>query len=118
MQLANKDLMFEEDDGRHKATVNIYGRVTTMTRRVVAVFEDVVTVDTTESFRATPPERLFVGTYDLDNSGGGAGGIPNYDIAPNGQRFLMLRPEVESEQDTRQINVVLNWFEEIERLVP
>ena len=78
----------------------------------------VVTVDTTESFRATPPERLFVGTYDLDNSGGGAGGIPNYDIAPNGQRFLMLRPEVESEQDTRQINVVLNWFEELKARVP
>ena len=47
VQLENKDLVFREKDGRHKAIVNVYGRVTTMTRRVVAVFEDVVTIDTT-----------------------------------------------------------------------
>jgi GWxTD domain-containing protein len=47
VQLENKDLVFREEDGRHKAIVNIYGRVTTMTRRVAAVFEDVVTVNTT-----------------------------------------------------------------------
>ena len=60
VQLANKDLMFEEDDGRHKATVNIYGRVTTMTRRVVAVFEDVVTVDTTAERLPFETERSSI----------------------------------------------------------
>ena len=47
VQLENKDLVFREEEGRHRAIVNIFGRVTTMTRRVAAVFEDVVTVDTT-----------------------------------------------------------------------
>jgi serine/threonine-protein kinase len=40
-----------------------------------------------------------------------------YDVAPDGQRFLMIK---EGEQQLRvtQLNVVLNWFEELKRLVP
>ena len=38
-----------------------------------------------------------------------------YDVAPDG-RFLMIRAEESSEP--AQINVVLNWFGELERLVP
>jgi len=36
-----------------------------------------------------------------------------YDISPDGQRFVMIKEQGES-----QINVVLNWFEELKRLVP
>ena len=37
---------------------------------------------------------------------------------PEGQRFLMLKP-VESETSApTQINIVLNWFEELKRKVP
>jgi serine/threonine-protein kinase len=40
----------------------------------------------------------------------------HYDVHPDGQRFLML---AESENESRpRINVVLNWFEELRRLVP
>jgi len=45
IQLDNKDLQFENKDGLAKATVNIYARITSMSRRVVNVFEDVVTVE-------------------------------------------------------------------------
>ena len=38
----------------------------------------------------------------------------NYDVDAQG-RFLMIR---EAEQGANQINVVLNWFEELKRLVP
>jgi len=38
-----------------------------------------------------------------------------YDISPDGQHFLMIE-EVPAKQ--AQINVVLNWFEELKRLVP
>ncbi len=40
----------------------------------------------------------------------------NYDISPDGQRFLMIKRE----QDLvpTEIIVVLNWFEELKRLVP
>ena len=40
--------------------------------------------------------------------------LPNWDITPDGERFVM----VSGEPPGHQINFVLNWFEEIERLVP
>jgi serine/threonine-protein kinase len=46
-------------------------------------------------------------------------GLPygrNYDISPDGERFLVL--EMEPDPPIAQVNVVLNWFDELERLVP
>jgi GWxTD domain-containing protein len=40
--LEKKDLQFQDKDGVSKAIINIYGRITSMSRRVVNVFEDVV----------------------------------------------------------------------------
>ena len=40
-----------------------------------------------------------------------------YDLTPNDQKFLMVK-ESEQESTVTQINVVLNWFEELKRLVP
>jgi len=37
-----------------------------------------------------------------------------YDISPDGQRFVMVKEEGRE----TQIHVVLNWFEELKRLVP
>jgi GWxTD domain-containing protein len=51
LQFNNKDLNFQSKDGVNKAVVNIYGRVTTITRKVVQVFEDTVDV-------AAAPEML------------------------------------------------------------
>src|SRR5579864_7094521 len=51
LQLENKDLQFQLKDGMQKAAVNFYARITTMSRRVVNVFEDTVTID-------APPELL------------------------------------------------------------
>jgi hypothetical protein len=41
----------------------------------------------------------------------------NYDVSPDGQRFLMLKGG-EEQQAATQIHVVLNWFEELKRRVP
>ena len=45
-----------------------------------------------------------------------------YDITPDGQRFLMVFPAAQADSVTEtsdeQINIVLNWFEELKRLVP
>jgi len=46
-----KDLQFKEEQGVQKSTVNVYGRITSMSRRVVNVFEDVVST-------AVPSELL------------------------------------------------------------
>ncbi len=45
VQVSNKDLTFQNKDGVQHAVINIFGRVSTMTRRVAQTFEDVVTVD-------------------------------------------------------------------------
>ena len=73
-----------------------------------------VSVQTEPDFAAGIPELLFEGRYYYGNN------VRGYDISPDGQRFLMIK-EPDSSVETvgaTQINVVLNWFEEIERLVP
>ena len=54
-------------------------------------------------------ERLFEGSYQLD-----VVGHRNFDVSPDGQRFLMLRKDARS----LEIRVVTHWFEELERLAP
>ncbi len=73
----------------------------------------VVTVDANSSRFdiAKPPETLFEGQYSR------AEFVPNYDIAPDGQRFLMIK-ENEEQPSAAQLILVLNWFEELKRLVP
>jgi len=45
LQFNRKDLQFKQEGEMSKAIVNIYARITSMTRRVVNVFEDVVSID-------------------------------------------------------------------------
>ncbi|MBI4443352.1 MAG: GWxTD domain-containing protein, partial [Acidobacteria bacterium] len=47
--LMNKDLAFQNNNGVHRAAVNIFGRITTLTRRVVQTFEDTISLDIPES---------------------------------------------------------------------
>jgi serine/threonine-protein kinase len=62
------------------------------------------------------PLVLFEGEYERDPFGNDA---RNYDLSPDGTRFLMVRREVESDRpQQQQLNVVLNWFEELKRLDP
>jgi len=72
-----------------------------------------VEILTQPSFVAGKPRMLFEGPYlptPLTN--------PNYDVSPDGQRFLMLKPSESAEAAPTQINVVQNWFEELKRRVP
>ena len=46
------------------------------------------------------------------------GTFPSYDVSSDGQRLLMLKPAEEKQAAPTQINVVLNWFEELKRRVP
>ncbi len=45
IQIPNSQLSFQAKDGIHSATMNIFGRVTTLTGRVVQTFEDSVSRD-------------------------------------------------------------------------
>ena len=79
----------------------------------------VVGVATQPAFRADKPRLLWEGRYNLGtNSSCGAPGpgSSNYDVTPDGQRFLMVK---EGEQDVpaTRIHVVLNWSEELKHAV-
>jgi len=73
-----------------------------------------VETTTQPTFSAGKPRMLFEGQY-LTND------FPNlsaaYDVSGDGQRFLMVK-ETEAARSTAQINVVLNWFEELKQRVP
>jgi hypothetical protein len=73
-----------------------------------------VEVTTEPSFSIGKARKLFEGHY-LPNADGFA--RPNYDVSPDGQHFLMVKPAGEPGRAT-QIEVVLNWTEELKRLVP
>jgi serine/threonine-protein kinase len=71
----------------------------------------VARVTANPTFTWSQPEVLFEGRYV---SGAFGWGRP-YDVAPDGQRFLMMKSADGSA--ATQINIVLNWFDELERLV-
>ena len=85
IQFENRDLHFQPRDGAQRATVNLYMRVTSLTRRVMTVQEDVLTVDSLAA-RHSLYQRLFYlppGMYRLnvvakDTIGGNIG---TYDMA-------------------------------------
>jgi hypothetical protein len=56
------------------------------------------------------PRLLFEGQYSF----GGGITIPNYTISADGQQFVMVK----NQTNANQLNLVMNWFEELKRLVP
>jgi serine/threonine-protein kinase len=76
----------------------------------------VVDIQTQPSFKAGKPRQLFEGPYAGNNTGTWTA---NYSMAPDGQRFLMLKPKEQKQSEAlMQIYVVQNWFEELKRRVP
>jgi Tol biopolymer transport system component len=69
-----------------------------------------VEVSTEPAFKAGRPKLLFEEKY-LDPYFS-----EFYDITPDGERFVIIKPG--ERQLMTRINVVLNWFEELQRKVP
>lgn len=70
----------------------------------------VVHITTDVSLQADNPQMLFEGEFRWDECCGAS-----FDISPDGQKFVMVQQDGTGPS---QINVVLNWFEELKRLVP
>ena len=92
VQFDNKDLQFTSKEGLQRATVNIFGRITTMTRRIVTTFEDTIIVNTApqmlQAYQALKsiyqkPLPLQPGTYRLNvvSKDLTAGNMNNYEVA-------------------------------------
>ena len=74
-----------------------------------------VTVQVDASFTAGNPEVIVAWAYGIEDVG------RTYDIAPDGQRFLMIKEGAEAADSAAraaQIVLVQNWLQELERLVP
>jgi hypothetical protein len=54
--------------------------------------------------------QLFEAPYEF----GSGQTVPNYDVSGDGQSFVMVK----TESGEARLNVVLNWFDELKRLVP
>ncbi len=72
-----------------------------------------VPVTTEPDFALGKSVMIFEGRYRWDLSNRGR----LYDVSPDGRRFLMIK-ENEEQYLSTQINIVLNWDEELKRLVP
>jgi Tol biopolymer transport system component len=66
-----------------------------------------VDVELGAAFRASKPRVLFEGRYQ-----------PGYDVAPDGERFLMVKPPAETAARPDKVHIVVNWNEELRRRVP
>ncbi len=72
-----------------------------------------VDIATQPGFAAGKPRMLFKGGYELAPIP-----VTNFDVSPDGQHFLMIKPTEQEQAAPTQINIVLNWFEELKRRVP
>jgi hypothetical protein len=43
--------------------------------------------------------------------------LQNYDVAPDGQHFLMIK-EREAPASSKEVSIVLHWTDELKRRVP
>jgi Tol biopolymer transport system component len=71
----------------------------------------VVAITTTPTVSVGRPRQLFERAYSRSNAF-----WPNYDVSPDGQRLLMIKGI--AQEAPKRINVVLNWVEELKRLMP
>jgi serine/threonine-protein kinase len=64
-----------------------------------------------------PPRAVFDDPYEVD-IGGSQGGVANYDISPDGTRFVMVEVPRPVSGDPSRLQIVVNWPEELKRIVP
>ena len=69
-----------------------------------------VEVQTTQAFRAGNPRMLFETKFAFSD-------IAAHDVTADGKLFVIVKPS-EKDQAPAQIQVVLNWFEELKQKVP
>jgi eukaryotic-like serine/threonine-protein kinase len=71
-----------------------------------------VEIRTSPAFSAGAPRLLFEGRYVPSPNG-----VASYDVSADGRRFLRVQP-IHPDPLMNQIQVTLNWFEELKRIAP
>jgi len=78
-----------------------------------------VAVLTAPTFKAGRPQELWKGRYShgMSSSCGPPGATSsNYDVTPDGNRFLMIKDDDQDRAVSKQIAVVLGWAGELSRM--
>jgi GWxTD domain-containing protein len=92
VQLDNKDLQFQDKSGVSKASVNMYARITSMSRRVVSVWEEPVVIEAPTQMLSTASKKSSIYSHSVYLSPGTyrlnvvvkditAGNMNNYEVA-------------------------------------
>ena len=71
-----------------------------------------VDIQTEPEFRPGIPRELFEGRYTATTP------VRNWDVTSDGQRFVMMREDERPTVEATEMNLILNWAEELKRLVP
>jgi len=115
VQIPNRQMSYQDKDGVHSATLNLFGRITTLTGRIVQTFEDVITRDFPESlfqqslkgfsiYQKAVPLRPGLYRLDLvikDVQSGNVGvanarlAVPRYDADRLASSTLILADQIE-----------------------
>lgn len=69
-----------------------------------------VRVESGSTFSASSPRLLFEAQYVLEAL------RAQYDVMPDGRSFVLIRPE-EPTPSQRQLRMVVNWGEELRRVI-
>jgi Tol biopolymer transport system component/predicted Ser/Thr protein kinase len=64
------------------------------------------------AFKPSTPHALFEGDWESTTP------LRSYDVTPDGQHFIMFRTEPPPDERVTKLNVVLNWFEELNKRAP
>jgi len=72
---------------------------------------------TASELKVGAPTKVFDDPFRLDTSSA-SGGVANYDIAPDGKRFVLVEEPKAAGATTTKLNVVLNWGDELKRRGP
>jgi dipeptidyl aminopeptidase/acylaminoacyl peptidase len=70
----------------------------------------VVDVSRSGGWKASPPRVLFEQRFAY----GSSQTLANYDVLADGQHFVMVKDDTSA----GHVNIVLNWFQDLNRLVP
>jgi len=60
------------------------------------------------------PNRLAQGYHGISRQGA----YPDYDVTGDGQRFVLFPDDGQGQTSSGHVTLIINWFDELERLVP
>ena len=67
-------------------------------------------VRTSPALDVSTPRTLFAGPYEVMD------GPPNYDVTPDGRRFLMVK--MEGSETPTDLRIVIGWDQEVRKALP